>query len=250
MSREPTDNPNAKRGPGNKPRFTGIIGRRSLQGEATDRLRNMIVEGRFPAGAKLNEGEIASELGVSRTPIREALRVLGSEGLVNLAPGRGARVSRVSAVEAREVFEVISGLERHAVELATKRMSALDMARLRRLHERMTAYFSAEYRRNYFLINHEIHNLLVAMSGNATLKATHAALMVKVRRGRYIALEGARWPEALSEHDALMAAIADQDAARAGEIMRLHVLHTADALGAALASDQAVRRPKSLRHAK
>lgn len=221
------------------PSATGAINRYSLHREVTDRLRDMIVEGHLGAGAKLNESDIAQLLGVSRTPVREALKVLGSEGLVELSPGRGARVTCVSAEEARELFEVVSGLERHAVEIAARRMQAGNMATLREMHDRMTAHFLAKHRREYFILNHRIHNFLVALSGNVMLRTTHASLMARIRRERYMALESARWPEAMSEHNLLMAALARGDGAAAGEIMRRHVLHTSDALAASLTQDRA-----------
>lgn len=227
------------------PSATGAINRYSLHREVTDRLRDMIVEGHLGAGAKLNESDIAQLLGVSRTPVREALKVLGSEGLVELSPGRGARVTCVSAEEARELFEVVSGLERHAVEIVARRIEAGNMATLREMHDRMTAHFLAKERHEYFILNHRIHNFLVELSGNATLRATHASLMARVRRERYMALEGTRWPEAMREHDLLMGALAQGDGATAGEIMRRHVLHTSDALAATLAQDRARGRNRA-----
>ncbi|MGH7037780.1 MAG: GntR family transcriptional regulator [Stellaceae bacterium] len=230
VSRDPANGPSSA---------SGLINRHSLHREVTDRLRDMIVEGHLGDGAKLNESDIAQLLGVSRTPVREALKVLGSEGLVELSPGRGACVTRVSAEEARELFEVVSGLERHAVEIAARRIEAGNMATLREMHDRMTAHFLAKRRHEYFILNHRIHNFLVALSGNATLRATHASLMTRVRRERYMALEGARWPEAMREHDLLMGALTRGDSAAAGEIMLRHVLHTSDALAATLAQDRA-----------
>jgi DNA-binding GntR family transcriptional regulator len=211
------------------------IRRRPLHAEVTDRLRDMIVEGQLPAGGRINEAAVAEALGVSRTPLREALKVLASEGLVELLPSRGARVARITGVEIGQLFEVISGLERHAAELATRRMTKHDLDKLQGLHRRMERHHAARRRHDYFRLNHEIHNLIVALAGNAILESTHAKLMAKARRGRYLAiLSEQRWDEAMAEHQELMAAIAAGDAARAGEVMLRHVRRTGEVVSAAL----------------
>ncbi|HET9018582.1 MAG TPA: GntR family transcriptional regulator [Acetobacteraceae bacterium] len=215
------------------------IVRRSLHEQVTDRLRDMVVEGEFAAGARLNEGDLAAALGVSRTPVREALKVLATEGLVDLLPGRGARVSHMSEGDLAALFEVVAGLERHAVELATARITPRELAALRRLHDRMAGHFAAQRRHAYFAANHEIHRRLVALSGNPVLAGLHATLLAKVRRGRYAALEGERWAEAMGEHERLMAAITARDAAAASAIMLLHIRRTNVAACRALADPRA-----------
>ncbi len=205
------------------------IVRRSLHAEVTDRLRDMVVEGTLPAGARLHESELAAALGVSRTPVREALKVLATEGVLDLLPGRGARVAQMTEDELAALFEVVAGLERHAVELATSRMTPRELAALQRLHLRMAGDFAALRRHDYFAANHEIHRRLVALSGNPVLAGLHATLLAKVRRGRYAALEGARWAEAMAEHERLMAAITARDGVAAGAIMMQHIRRTNEA---------------------
>lgn len=216
-------------------RAAARIARQPLHEKVTDRLRDLVVEGTLPAGARVNEAEMALALGVSRTPVREALKVLATEGLVDLLPGRGARVARLDGKELADLFEVVAGLERHAVELAVPRIGPRELQRLQRMHARMAQHFRAQRRHEYFGANHEIHRLLVALSGNSVLVATHATLLAKVRRGRYAALEGARWPEAMAEHERLMAAIVVGDAAAASAVMLDHIRHTNDAAQRALA---------------
>jgi DNA-binding GntR family transcriptional regulator len=213
----------------------GIV-RQPLHAKVTDRLRDLVVEGRLAAGARVNEAEMAQALGVSRTPVREALKALAAEGLVELLPGRGARVVRLDGKDLADLFEVVAGLERHAVELAVARIGPRELARLQRMHARMALHFRAQRRHEYFAANHEIHRLLVALSGNAVLAATHATLLAKVRRGRYAALEGDRWPEAMAEHERLMAAIVARDATAASAIMLEHIRHTNHAAQRALAA--------------
>ena len=189
---------------------TPISRPRPLHEAVVDRLRDMIIEGEIAVGERLHEINLAETLRVSRTPVREALKLLASEGLVDLLPGRGARVSGLSPDEVEALFEVISGLERLAAELAAVRMSTREFERLKRLHDKMAAHFQAGERHEYFSLNHEIHMGIVAASKNETLIATHAALMVKARRGRYTALASPeRWREAMGEHEAQMESHAD-----------------------------------------
>jgi DNA-binding GntR family transcriptional regulator len=214
-----------------------------LHEAVVERLRDMIVEGDLAAGERLNDAKLAALLNVSRTPIREAIKLLASEGLVELLPGRGARVDAMPLDSVGELLEVIAGLERHACEIAAERMSAREFDNLRRLHERMARHFAAGERRPYFKLNQEIHLGLVSASGNATLRGLHAALIARARRIRYAALQSeARWSEAMGEHEALMRALGARDARRAGEIMQEHDRRTARAILARLGCEAGIAR--------
>ncbi len=218
-----------------KPTVSAVERPKPLHATVIERLRDMIVEGELATGERLHDANLAATLNVSRTPIREAIKLLATEGLVDLLPGRGARVSDLSIDDIMELFETIAGVERYACELAAERMSERDLDGLRRTHERMARHHAAGERQPYFKLNHEIHLAIVAASKNATLKAIHASLMSRARRARYAALAShARWMEAMTEHDLLMAAFAERDAQRAGEIMRRHDLGTAVSIAAAL----------------
>lgn len=212
-----------------KPEQKLRIKRRSLHEEVIERLRDMIVEGAIKAGERLNETALADTLGVSRTPIREALKLLASEGMVELMPNRGARVIALASHEIAELFEVISGLERYAAELAAQRMTKDDFDRLQVTHDRMAMHYQNRNRRDYSKLNNEVHMRIVALSGNGTLAAIHHSLMVRVRRVRYAALEvEERWREAFEEHVALMQALRDKDSRRAGAIMLAHSRETGE----------------------
>ena len=115
--------------PGAEEPATRLIRRRPLHDEAAERLRDMIVEGHLAAGERVNEADLCAQLGISRTPLREALKVLAAEGLVDLLPRRGARIARLGAREVGELFEVLGGLERTAAELAAARVTAKDFSR-------------------------------------------------------------------------------------------------------------------------
>jgi DNA-binding GntR family transcriptional regulator len=195
----------------------------------------MIVEGDLASGERLHDANLAATLNVSRTPIREAIKLLATEGLVDLLPGRGARVSEVSIDDILDLFEAIAGVERYACELAAERIGERDLDRLRRDHERMARCHAEGERLPYFKLNHDIHLAIVDASKNATLRAIHASLMSRARRARYAALSSrSRWMEAMAEHELIMAALTARDAPRAGEIMRQHDLGTALSIVAAL----------------
>src|SRR5258708_20144654 len=110
------------------------VQRQRLHDTVVDHLRQFIVEGVFEPGKKLNEREICESLGISRTPLREAFKVLAAEGLVEILPNRGASVSKMSEAELREMFELISGLEAFSGELACERLTPAELPEIQALH--------------------------------------------------------------------------------------------------------------------
>ena len=205
---------------------------RSLHAEAVETLREMIIGGELAPGARLVEAELCALFAISRTPLREALRVLEVEGLVTFYPNRGAVVSTISPEEVVQQFEVLANLERIALELAMARMKAADLGRLNRMHNRMMDLYGKGQRRECFQKDYDIHNRIVALSGKAVLQDIHAGLMSRSRRVRYFALHSkSRWSEAMAEHVAFIQAINDRDAARASTLMRDHVLRTGTLVG-------------------
>ena len=205
------------------------IRRHSLHHVVVDRLRNMIVEGDLTQGERIDEGALCDEFGISRTPLREALKVLASEGLVELRPNRGTRVSALTPVEVKDLFETVAGIERLAAELAAERMSESDIDWLAKRHERLEALYEERRRREYFRLNHEIHNAIVRLSDNAVLLNTHSNLMARVRRARFMAiLSEDRWTEAIDEHRKIMAAFSVRDTKLAGELLFEHDMKTCE----------------------
>jgi DNA-binding GntR family transcriptional regulator len=205
------------------------IRRRPLHDEATERIRDMIVEGRLASGEWINESELCQQLQISRTPLREALKVLAAEGLVELVPRRGARVAQLSVREIVDLFEALGGVEGLAAELAAMRMSGADLQRLRNLQFRIEQRHKAKDRLQYFHDNQELHETIVRYSGNSAFVDIHARLIARVRRARYQAiLSESRWAEAVEEHARILAALESREAKRAGELMRQHVARTGE----------------------
>lgn len=196
---------------------------RLLHEDATSTLRDLIVRGELTPGQKLNERVLCERLGVSRTPLREALKTLASEGLVALLPNRGAMVTPLTLDIVREVFEVLGALEALAGELACRNITDAQLAEIRALHYEMLAAHARGDLDQYFADNQAIHFAIVAASGNATLAATYRNLNANVRRARYMAnLSRTRWDKAVAEHEEMLAALAARDGAR---LQRLLVDH-------------------------
>ncbi|MFQ3786460.1 GntR family transcriptional regulator [Halomonas sp. A29] len=187
-------------------------------------LREHIVMDHFQPGQRLPERTLADELQVSRTPLREALKILATEGLVVISPHRGAVVADVSPADIKEKAYVLSVLEQAAAELACLAASDDDIAELQALHYEMKACFLRRDRQNYFRLNQEIHNRIVALSGNSTLIDMHANLSRQLYRVRYLSNQkNEKWATAMEEHEAIMAALEARDRERMGRELRNHL---------------------------
>ena len=200
------------------------ISRRPLHEETVDRMRDLIVQGRLPPGERLNERVLCEQLGISRTPLREAIKLLATEGLVDLLPNRGAIVSRIDAARLAETLHVMGALEGLAGELACRHASAEGIARIRALHQKMLIRYERGDLQGYFQYNQAIHLGLVEASGNAILANAYRQLNANVRRARYMAnLSSERWKEAVREHEAILAALEARDVSRLKRLLQDHL---------------------------
>ena len=184
------------------------IERTSLHDQLTVRLRDMIIEGDLLPGERVPERELCDRFQVSRTPLREALKVLASEGLLDLAPNRGARVSKLTVADVEEMFPVMGALEALAGELAASRIGEEDLAEIKALHYQMVLHHKRGELPAYFRLNQAIHEKIMAVAGNATLLALHRSLVGRIRRARYVAnMSQRRWDQAVAEHEEILAAL-------------------------------------------
>ncbi len=207
-------------GPGPETR----IERQSLHDAILTRLRDMIIEGHLAPGARLNEGQIGAQLGVSRTPLREAIKFLASEGLVELVPSRGAIVKSFGAKEVHDMLEVIRMLEQQAGIQACKTASDQDIARLRAVHDEMIACYARKDRLAYYKLNQDIHTAIVALVDNGALSEVHGRLQTRLKRIRFIGHEGPeRWSKAVAEHEEIIAALEARDPERLSAILGQHL---------------------------
>ena len=211
------------------------IVRRPLHEEAADRLRDLIVQGRLAAGIRLNERLLTAELGVSRTPLREAFKVLATEGLVELLPNRGAIVSQMDPVRLSESLAVMGALEALAGELACRSATDAQINEVRALHYEMLAYHARGDLAGYFKFNQAIHLKIVKYSGNTVLYNIYRQMNGNVRRARYMAnLSKERWDAAVREHDEILAALAARDIKRIRALLSDHLAHKLASVLAAL----------------
>jgi DNA-binding GntR family transcriptional regulator len=205
------------------------VPRTGLHEQAADRLRTLIVRGELRPGQPLGEADLSDALGISRTPLREALKQLATEGLVELRLNRSAVVAPFRRGELTELFEAISGIERCAAELAAARMAPRDVERLEALQEKIEWHRGRGELRDYFETNQQIHSAIVDFARNAVLKATHEVLLARAERARFFALSVlGRWDESVREHQEILAALKTGDATRAGQLLGHHVRRTGE----------------------
>jgi len=209
-------------------------------------IRDLIVEGDLPAGGRISERALCDRFGVSRTPLREALKVLASEGLVELTPNRGARVIRLTEQDAAEMFEVMGTLEGLAGELAATRITDEELAELKALHYQMALHQARRELMPYFRLNQEIHRKIFEISRNRTLINVYRSLAGRIRRPRYLAnISAPRWAEALKEHEAILAALEAHDGAALGQILKDHLRKTCETVKEALRETAETKPPAS-----
>jgi DNA-binding GntR family transcriptional regulator len=200
------------------------IRRPSLHEEVVSRVRDMIVEGRLAAGTRIHEGRLCEQLGVSRTPLREALKVLATEGLVELLPNRGAVVREVTPQGMRDMLRVLGRLEALAGELACVEASDAEIAEVKDMHARMLEHFAARNLMEYFKLNQAIHSAIVRMANNATLQAMHETLQARVKRIRFVPHDfGTDSDQPIREHERMMEALLVRDSAKLGELLNEHL---------------------------
>jgi DNA-binding GntR family transcriptional regulator len=206
------------------PSAADSIQRRTLHDELTERLKDLIFEGHLLPGQKIPERELCERFGVSKTPLREALKVLASEGIVTLRPNRGAIVSTLTVEELDELFPVIGALEALAGEIACSRITDAEVVEIRKRHDAMVGHWKRRNLQRYFARNREIHEAILDATRNETLKSTYRGLSGRVLRARYIAnMSPDRWAQAVAEHEAIIEALSERDGRRLSEILKAHL---------------------------
>lgn len=201
-----------------------MIIRAPLHVQVAERLRILIDSGELPPGARLNEVELCGQLGVSRTPLREAIRALATEGLIELQPNRGATVSIVTVEDLTEILPIMAVLEGLGGRLAAFEMSDEKIAEVRHVHDRMLEHYARRELAEYFETNRLIHELISEGSGNQSLVDQINSLSAKVRRARFSTeMTPESWAKAVSEHEAMINALEARDATALEKIIMNHV---------------------------
>jgi DNA-binding GntR family transcriptional regulator len=209
------------------------------------RLRALIVEGGIPPGEKLNERDLASQLQVSRTPLREALKLLTAEGLVEHLPNRGASVVQLSADDVAHAFEVMAALEALSGELACARITDAEIAELQALNYEMRAHHARRDLSAYYRVNAQIHRGINRAARNPVLTQTYDRLNARLQAFRFRSnFDQEKWDIAVREHDAMIEALVARDGALLRRILIEHLQHKRDVVLAQLKqADEASGRP-------
>lgn len=198
---------------------------RALYEEVAERLRLRIFEHELPPGSWIDELKIAEAYGISRTPLREALKVLAAEGLVTMKVRRGAYVTEVSERDLTDVYHLLSLLESDAAGVVANTASAAEIEELQALHNEleMAATPSKQDRELFFEINERFHMRLLEIANNRWRNQMVADLRKVMKLNRHNSLlKSGRIDESLNEHRAVMAAISARDTALSMQRMQEH----------------------------
>lgn len=217
--------------------------RASLHEEVATRLRQMVFERQLAPGDWIDELKLAGDWQISRTPLREALKVLAAEGMVTLVPRQGCKVTELSEDDADELFPVMALLEGRCAHEAVLKATPADVKALRRLHEVLEKHAAAGHIDGYYRANHEFHTKVQALAANRWLDRAINDLRIFVRmlRGRQLNWPG-RMEASINEHRVFIDAFEQRDATRAERVMHDHLLAQLAALRALRASERASER--------
>lgn len=200
------------------------IERQTLHLKIVDQLREMIEHGELAPGAKIVEKDLCNSFDVSRTPMREAIRALASEGLVTLTPNRGACVATITEDQILESFLVIGALEGLAGELAAPRISEAQLDDVRAMHLAMLECRTANDLDGYYVYNRQIHDAIFEIADNTLLKEMRRVIFNRTLRLRFIArIADDEWQTAINEHEEMLVALEARDGLRLGAILRGHL---------------------------
>ena len=198
--------------------------RRSLSAETADKLRELILLEKLPPGMHIPERDLAEVLGISRTPMREALRILESEGLVDHTPTRRSRVANPSPEELSQSMKVLATLEALGGELACLNAGETDIEAISALNSRMHDQSDQLSSIDFFKTDMDFHTSIIAAGGNAALVDTHAKYNARLWRARFLSSRRKLGrATTLQQHQDITDSIRNRDAAAAAAAMRAHI---------------------------
>lgn len=207
------------------------VTRDTLHQRVAARLRELLIQGTLQPGAKLNERELCEILGVSRTPLREAIRLLAAEGMVVLEAGRGAFVPVLTREAIVGAFDVLASLEGLAGEQAAQRITDEELAELRALQHEMQAAFERRDLPTYYGLNARAHDLFSQAARNPVLREIWGQLNSRMHALRFRSNQDEKkWMHALNEHAQILAALQKHDAAAARQLLEQHLHRKRDAV--------------------
>jgi len=207
------------------------IARRPLHEEVADRIRELITEGAIVPGARLNERVLSEQLKVSRTPLREAFKVLAAERLIELHPNRGASVAVLSLSDVDHLFEVMAALEGLSGELAAQRRTDAELDEIQALHFEMLAAHARRDLPAYYRLNRAIHEMINRCARNPVLAETYDSVNLRIQNLRFRSnFNREKWDSAVVEHAAMIDALVRSDGAALRALLEQHLRHKRDAV--------------------
>lgn len=208
-----------------------IIQKKTLHEEIANNLREMIMSGELREGDKIRENELCDLMGISKTPLREALRVLSAEGLIRLIPNRGSFVTTPTFEEIKEMFDVMVALEGVCARTAVEKMSDQDFVKLDNLHRKLEQNFKRKDQKEYIHQNNLYHAFVQELAGNKTLNQIVNGLRQKILLYRFQSLNlPGRFEQSIKEHRSLLAAFRNRDSGKAESLMKSHLKKQCDAM--------------------
>ena len=211
--------------------------------EATfQKLRSLLIEGAITPGSKLNERELAEQLHVSRTPIREAIRRLAADGLVELIANRGAIAVQLTRDDILHTFDVIANLEGYSGELAAQNISDQALTELEALQYEMMASYARRDLSSYYKLNLRIHRLIHNAANNPVLATLFSQVNSRIEALRFRSnQDGVKWEKAVEEHQEMLDALKARDSARMRKVMIAHVTKKRDVVVQLLKSESGLQ---------
>tara|TARA_Y100001968_G_C19239648_1_gene658752 strand:+ start:94 stop:801 length:708 start_codon:yes stop_codon:yes gene_type:complete len=198
-------------------------------------IRKLVIEGDLEPGAKVPERILCERFNVSRTPLREALKTLASEGWLEILPHKGARVTRLSEEDVDQMYPIMGALEALSGELACANLSEEQFAEIRALHYQMVLHYTRRELAPYFEINQLIHEKILAAAANPLLVQMYQTLSGRIRRARYVAnMSENRWAQAIEEHEEMLSALASRDGQSLADVLRRHLSNKCETVKAHL----------------
>ena len=206
-----------------------VIPHSALHQQVVQRLRQMLLEGQIAPGAKLNERALSEALRVSRTPLREAIKMLAAEGLVELLPNRGAIAVELSEADILNTFEVMAGLEAQSGELAAQRITDAELNEIKAMHFEMLAAYTRRDLPAYYRLNSAIHSAINAAAKNPVLTDIYKQVNARLQALRFRSNQNdEKWRDAVKEHEQMVAALNARDPVAMRAVMSEHLAHKRD----------------------
>jgi DNA-binding GntR family transcriptional regulator len=207
------------------------IERRPLHEEVAEQLRELITEGRLAPGSRLNERVLSEQLKVSRTPLREAFKLLAGERLIELNPNRGASIAALSREDIEHLFEVMATLEGLSGELAAQRRTDAELTEIKALHFEMLAAHSRGDLPAYYRVNRQIHLTINRSARNPVLAETYDAINSRIQHLRFRSnFNRDKWNAAVREHQQMVDALDLRASGRLRQILERHLMNKRDAV--------------------